>query len=191
MVIDKKEAKEEFEGVHLRHGNISLVLDSYDNLFSDFDPRPYSEKGLSDDFLIECRKALRQREDITELRLLIPASKRHGQDEPVIKKRLKEHFRKHFILEQKEIGKIKKEGMVWFFIGSVILMISTFLYEYEGPINPILKFAWDFLVIISQPAGWFTMWEGLNKIFVYPQDHSPDYTFYKKMSEANIYFLNY
>ena len=38
--------------VELREGNISLVLDSYDDLFSDFDPRDYSQKALSDDFLV-------------------------------------------------------------------------------------------------------------------------------------------
>ncbi|MBI2151367.1 hypothetical protein HYU21_01420, partial [Candidatus Woesearchaeota archaeon] len=46
--MNKKEERIEFE---VREGNISLVLDSYDDIFSDFDPRDYSEKALSEDFL--------------------------------------------------------------------------------------------------------------------------------------------
>ena len=36
-----------------KEGNVSLVLESYNDIFSDFDPRNYSERALSDDFLIE------------------------------------------------------------------------------------------------------------------------------------------
>ncbi|NYT12918.1 MAG: hypothetical protein GKC01_00225, partial [Candidatus Methanofastidiosa archaeon] len=63
----------------LREKNISLILDSYDDLFSDFDPRPYSVRGLSDDFLIECRRAVRgikTESPVLELRLLVPKNKR-------------------------------------------------------------------------------------------------------------------
>lgn len=81
----------------LMQKNISLILDSYDDIFSDFDPRPYSEKALSDDFLSECRKASRdKKDDEVELRLLVPAQKREINDETKIKRRLKDHFQKHF-----------------------------------------------------------------------------------------------
>ena len=35
---------------------VSLWLDNYDNIFSDFDPRSYAHRELSDDFLIEAKK---------------------------------------------------------------------------------------------------------------------------------------
>ena len=50
----KKKAVEE-KNTALKEGNISLILDSYDDIFSDFDQRDFSERSLSDDFLIECR----------------------------------------------------------------------------------------------------------------------------------------
>lgn len=40
---------------------ISLVLDTYDDIFSDFDPRPYGERALSSDFLDEAKKAARDK----------------------------------------------------------------------------------------------------------------------------------
>ena len=188
--MEEKEAKD--QKFTIREGNISLVLDSYDALFSDFDPRPYAVRGLSDDFLYECKKALRDREEVTELRLLIPLSLRKPHEEDKIKKRLKEYFKKHLHEEEKRIKTTKKKGLFWFLIGSVILTISTFLYEFKPELaNQIVKFFYNFLVIISQPAGWFIMWSGLDMIFIKSYDQSPDYHFLKKMSNANIYFLNY
>ena len=48
--------------VSLREGNISLILDSYNDMFSDFDPRSFSERALSDDFLSECKRAARDKD---------------------------------------------------------------------------------------------------------------------------------
>ena len=36
--------------------SISLWIDSYDDIFSDFDPRPFSARNISDDFLYEVKK---------------------------------------------------------------------------------------------------------------------------------------
>ncbi len=168
----------------LREGNISLILDSYDDLFSDFDPRGYSEKALSDDFLVECKKASKDKEERLELRFLVPKQKRNYVDEARIKKRLKRHFHKHFHEKKKEIKSIKKEGIMWFFLGAVIMIIATFLYEQK---SLFLKF----LFTISQPAGWFTFWEGLGKIFIEARKKIPDYEFYEKMKNSQIRFLDY
>ena len=46
-----------FEHFYESADDIPLVLDSYDDIFSDFDPRPYSERAMSGDFLLECKKA--------------------------------------------------------------------------------------------------------------------------------------
>jgi hypothetical protein len=105
----------------IKAGNISLVLDSYDDIFSDFDPRPYSEKPLSDDFLIECKRAARDKEAGLELRLLVPKQKRNIYEEAKIKKRLKNHFQKHFHEKAKEIKALKREGFIWFFIGAIVM----------------------------------------------------------------------
>jgi len=180
------------ESLKFRQGNISLVLDSYDDLFSDFDPRPYSEKALSDDFLIECKRAAREKEKYLELRLLVPIQKRKLHEEAIIKKRLKEHFKKHAKEEEKIVKKIKREGILWCLIGSIVLVISTFLYELKAGFDSgFSKILIDFLFIISQPAGWFVFWEGLGKIFIVSKEKSSNYEFYKKMSEANINFFNY
>jgi len=180
------------ESFKVMEGNISMVLDSYDAIFSDFDPRPYEERALSDDFLVECKKAvLAKKTGNVEVRLLIPTHLRKQNDEIRIKKRLKDYFRKHFNEEKSVINGIKWRGIVWILLGSVILTLSTLLFEYKGTMLPKLKLLWDFLFILSQPAGWFMFWEGLGMVFLEAQQEMPNYNFLKKMQSAEIYFLNY
>lgn len=176
--------KEEIITAKIREGNISLVLDSYDDIFSDFDPRPYSVRALSDDFLLECKKATLDKKDKIELRLLVPENKRNPIDEIKIKKRLKEHFNKHFKEEQKEIKKIKTNGVFWFFCGAIVMTLSLFLLNYQN-------FLFRLLLIMAEPAGWFFFWEGLSKFFIISNEHKPGYEFYKKMSNSEILFFDY
>lgn len=169
----------------LKEGNIGLILDGFDDIFSDFDPRSYSEKTLSDDFLNECRKAARDKKDEElELRLLLPKSKRNYAEEFTIKKRLKSHFLKHYQEKHKETRKIKREGFIWFFIGSIIMLGATFMLNYS-------EFIFKYLVILSEPAGWFMFWEGLGKVFISSKAVQPELDFYKKMSHAKIVFNSY
>ena len=49
----------------------------------------------------------------------------------------------------------------------------------------------NLLFTIGEPAGWFSFWEGLGKIFIDPENKTPEYEFYKKMSETEITFFNY
>ena len=58
----------EKEGINPKHEikellektQISLWLDDYADIFSDFDPRPFSQRALSDDFLNEAKKVVRE-----------------------------------------------------------------------------------------------------------------------------------
>ena len=170
---------------NLREGNIGLILDSYDDIFSDFDPRDYSQKTLSDDFLNECKKAVHDKKDKFGLRLLIP-KKRNLKEEVVIRRRLKEHFERHFIEKKKELNKIKISGFLWFILGTLIILAGTFLY-----IQKEKDFLYTLLFVISEPASWFFFWEGLDKIFITSRKGLPEFIFYKKMAKSEIYFLDY
>jgi hypothetical protein len=165
-------------------GNISLILESYNDIFSDFDPRPYTVRALSDDFLNECRKAIIEKGENIELRFLLSKKQRNFSDEQKIKKRLRQHFQKHYLQKHKEIKRIKRSGILWFFLGAILMFLGTFLYKMEG-------FFFNFLFILTEPAGWFFFWVGLEKIFITSKTKVPEYTFYKKMSSAEIYFSDY
>lgn len=167
-----------------KRGNVSLILDSYQDIFSSFDPRPYSERALSDDFIDECKRAVRDKEDEFELRLLLPKEKRNLREEQQIKKRLNDHFLKHYHLEEKAIKKLKRQGIKWFLIGTVFMLFATYIENYEGFIYSLLR-------IMSEPAGWFSFWEGLGKIFISAEERGPRTKFNMKMAHAKIIFQDY
>ncbi len=173
--------------VNLREGNVSLILDSYNDLFSDFDPRPYSDRALSEDFLLECRRAAREKDsEKIELRLLVPRKFRKKPDELMIKRRLKEHFYKNFVIQKKGIKKIWVEGLFWVFLGTIIMIVATFAYRFSSD-----SFLIDLFFIISEPAGWFAFWEGLGKMFIESKKGFPDYEFYLRMNKLDVSFLSY
>lgn len=174
--------------VVLREGNISLILDSYNDMFSDFDPRGYSERALSDDFLRECIKSSADKENDIELRLLVPKHKRNITDEIRIKKRLKDHFNKHFVEKKNEMLKIKFFGFLMILGGMAIMFFAYLLYSDFFNISEMAR---NILLVITEPSGWFFFWIGGEKLVYGVREKKPSYEFYKKMSKAKVYFYEY
>lgn len=176
----------------LKAGNISLILDTYNELFSDFDPRNYAERTISDDFLVECKRALSDRpSEEFELRLLMPKNKRNLSDESKIKKRLKEHFTKHVGEKQAEVSKIVNMGVFMALLGFVLMITGAYLVFTNFAEGTFLA---SVLYISLEPAGWFFFWEGLAKaIFLHEEERKKkrELDFYKKMSRAQVFFLSY
>lgn len=171
----------------LKDGNINLVLNSYEDIFSDFDPRSVNVRALSDDFLEECKKiALNKGDDGLELILSIPKSKRNSMLESRIKKRLKEHFKKHSFEQEKLMKKIKRNGLNWIMIGIIAIVAAIFVKTFKE--SALVDSIIEPLVVIP---GWFAIWEGLARVFVKSQEQAPNHMFYKKMSEASITFTSY
>lgn len=171
----------------LAHGEISIILDRYEDIFSDFDPRPYSHRSLSDDFLQAARKAVPQSDtEHLELRFMIPKAERKHEEEALIKKRLHEHFRKHALMLEKERGELTRRGAVMTLIGTIILMLATYIISLER--NTLLH---SLLIVILEPAGWFTSWTGLETIFLRTKEKKPELEFYTKMSKSEIVFIEY
>lgn len=182
-----KEVQTTLEHALVNKSKISLSLDTYDDIFSDFDPRPSSQRALSDDFLVEAKRASRETVSGIELNLLIPKSARKPGEESVIKKRLKDHFKKHYQMEREEKRNLRRFGARFVGIGIVIMFLATFImFKF-----PDKSFLTNFLIILLEPAGWFLAWEGMSQMILEPRKHSEDLEFYKKMSYCEINFIEY
>ena len=172
----------------LKKSEISLWVDNYDDIFSSFDPRPYSQKALSDDFLTEAKRASRDKvSGKIELSLLVPSHQRNLNEERIIKRRLKDHFKHHYDLLLKEYKKLNFQGIAFVLVGIIFMFIATYVYFHFGEKDLIISF----VIILLEPAGWFTFWEGLNLIIFKPKNTQSDLDFYKKMSKGEISFLEY
>jgi hypothetical protein len=167
--------------------NISLWIDTYDDLFSDFDPRDFDERTISDDFLSELKIFSREKETaINGFTLLIPKGVRNIQNETVIVKRLNQYFKKnHHILEQK-----KKKGSVraalLILIGTVLMIISSYISLIKSE-----DFFMHTLLVLTEPAGWFILWIGLETFFNSSAKLKSEIAFYNKLMKTKINFVEY
>jgi hypothetical protein len=167
-------------------GAVSLWLDNYDDIFSDFDPRPYSRRALSEDFLAEVRRAVRDRHDeVPELRLLVPTAARRAEDEAVIGKRLHEHFRKHAERLKRKRRRAVGVSLGVALAGFALMTVSALLRQQPETITRTV------LPVFLEPAGWFAVWFGLDYLFYGSRDITREQAFHRKMARAEVVFIAY
>ncbi len=172
----------------LQTSELALWLDDYDDLFSDFDPRPYSQRSLSDDFLLEMIKAVKNRGNNTfELKFLLSENLRNRNKEQVIVKRLREHFARHYHILLKDQKLIIRRGVILVLIGILVMLSGGFIRTFF--LDKHVMF--NFIIILVEPAGWFLFWEGLNKTIYDNNKIKPNLEFYRKMSKSKIKFISY
>lgn len=190
---EEKESKEGKEVIInnsndlLKHSNISLRLDNYDDIFSDFDPRAYPQRALSVDFLNEAKLASRDKvSGELVLQFMVPKGKRNENDENLIKRRLREHFKKHYLMLLDDVKRTKRRGISMAIAGVLFLAIAAYVSTLNLP-----GFLPHFILVILEPAGWFTAWTGLDEIYYTIRQKKPDFEFYEKMSNAELIFISY
>ena len=167
--------------------NVIISLDNYNDLFSDFDPRPYNVKAISSDFISELDRV---DPELTyskyQIIFVIPKEQRIIKDETIIKKRLVDFFNKEYLVHKAHQKKIVRQGS--FFMGLGVIVI--FLFFYVLPKFPNLIASFSFFQIIFELIGWFLLWEGLNLVIFDSNKKVSDIKFYKLISDAKFTFVN-
>lgn len=166
---------------------VGILIRDYDFLFSDFDPRHLSQRAISDDFLREVRKfTFEEIPGTAELRFLIPEHERKADIEQLIKKRLREHFKKHALsLEAERKDTILKSA----FLAGIgfTMMVGAAAIDFQFSESFPLKL----LYVVLEPAGWFSVWYALDQIFYYSKEKKSELEFYQRMGNAEIVFDSY
>ena len=184
---EREEMKEIEEKIALANvGKLSMWLEDYNDLFSDFDPRPYGERAISDDFISEYQKMLKDTAggEQFELRLLVPKEVRNEKEEDVIKKRLKNYFKTVERDYSHKIIKIIKTGIKVTALGIFFMILAAWLYMSQSFISKLF-------IVIFDPAGWFMVWYGLDQIFYRAAEKRKNLSFYEKTSRTDIIFISY
>ena len=164
--------------------DISLWLDDYDDIYSDFDSRNYLKRRISSDFLDELRVAMKnQDETINDLILLIPQEKRNKQAEQNIIHNLTSYF-KHQLAFNKEkyISRIKK-GTLLFFLAVTLMIVNSILNFSLGDhlISSIIR-------IVLEPSGWFLIWVAFDMLYYDVRMIKKEKLFFTELSKIKIYF---
>jgi hypothetical protein len=171
----------------LRQSELSIWLDTYDDIFSDFDSRPFSERALSDDFISEAKKMVKEkRSGAISLKLLMPTQQRDKKTEDTIIKSLRVHFRTFASQLQEEMKQKKKQGLLLITGGIIIIICTAFLANISTT-----NFFINALRIILEPAGWFFTWTGFDHVFYLSRNKKPELDFLSRMGHAEIKFLSF
>ena len=166
---------------------INILLSSYNDLFSDFDPSAYPERTLSDDFIVQAKKISKNKSgNKMSLRLLLPANKRNEQDERLIVERLHSYFRHVYKQLKSEVRKGNAKGLTLTLIGIIIMIASSYI----SFIKPD-KYHAHLLLVLFEPAGWFLLWIGLDHLVYSLKNTKRELAFYVKMTKAEINFISH
>lgn len=171
----------------LRLSELSVWLDCYDDIFSDFDPRPYQQRALSDDFLAMARKEiLKKTGGELELTFLLPHGMRDRKTEKLIKERLHGHFTRHAALVRGEITRLRRRGGLMCLASCAMLFFAAYLPELAFPVALT-----RLLTVLCNPAGWYLVFSGLDQIFAKAAQQRPELLFHEKLAECQISFRDY
>lgn len=166
-------------------GEISILLDTYDDIFSDFDPRPYEQRELSEDFLKELqRRHLENKRGGFEVRFLIPTTLRESRHEGVIRKRLREHFAHELRELESGLSQRRARGLRSVAIGLALLGVEAVM-ALQLPDSLLLRL----VSLILVPAGWFFAWTGMERMVEEPYSVTAQRVFYEKFIKCNYLFV--
>ncbi len=161
-----------------------MWLDRYEEIFSDFDPSPFSHRIVSDDFISEARRiSIDKTGHIKEFNLYLPENLRNEHEEEIIKKRLHDFFVMRFHKYVKEFSDVRKKGMIFALLGIMLLAIITYLFSLKT-YSEIMQF----IFIVAEPAGWFLIWMGIDNMFFTNKPKKPDMELFRRLSKAGIHF---
>ncbi|MDD5023286.1 MAG: hypothetical protein PHU63_03900 [Candidatus ainarchaeum sp.] len=178
---------EEVNKISKAINSVNLALDGYEDIFSDFDESPYSNRIISDDFVREIEKRYNEnKKGDFEVVFTLPKAVRKLDQENIIKKRIKEHYRIKEKDMNERIEKNKKIGkdriLIGLFMLLVILLLDLSIYKEE---------IWSQLIqTFLVPAGWFTIWTGYDYFFDRSSELIEKKKFYKKFYDAKYVFMD-
>jgi hypothetical protein len=179
--MEKEKIKQRLADIN----TISIALDNYDDIFSDFDPRAISERDLSEDLIVELQR--RHRENPRgkyEVVFHAPVSVVDKGVEKKVIQRIKRNFSLKFLQQIKLVNRLRLRGSIFLLSGTTSLAILT-LITYSQRLDPLLV---DLLGIVLMPLGWFGIWEGFSKIIDAPLPLQREAEVFKKFSKASYKF---
>jgi hypothetical protein len=166
---------------------ISIWLDKYEDVFSDFDSRPFSERSLSDDFLREVQKMTNNHRAKNNMRLKfnVLGVERNAESESIIINNLNAHFLNIAAILKGEQKQILKKGYMLLSFGFVVIALIFYLTN----LSEEKSYAYlHGIILMLEPIAWFAAWTGLDNVFQNSRKGKEDLDFNSKMAFAEIAF---
>ncbi len=179
--IPKKIEEEHIQDIQ----DLSVAIDTWDDIFSDFDPGPIEKRVLSEDFLTEIKKRFREhRTGQVTVTFLTPSALKDEELERKVIRRLKQYFKFRSLSVLKEINDLRRRGFYFVLTGIFSLATLTLLTYYRVAEQLVL----ELIAIILMPLGWFGIWEGFSRIIEPSPYMKKDHEIFTRLAKASIKF---
>lgn len=166
---------------------LSLWLDNYGDIYSDFDSRNYSKRRISEDFLYELKTALHNGDKKeTSLVLYLPANSRVTGDETTIAQSLNYYFVHELHRCSMLYTRKLQRGLLFLLTGMLIIAANILVTYYQK--NSFLPTA---LKLLLEPAGWYFLWSALEFLFNDLKEAKEERAYYNNLSKMKILFRSY
>lgn len=166
---------------------LSLWIDSYNDIFSDFDPRPFSERMISEDFIAQIKRASKEfRDKISVFKLLVPQGTQHEGSEKVIRRRLQSYFVSMHEQIADEMKNNRSRSLYFIVAGISLMLVSSYITYLK-----LSSFHFSVLLVLFEPGGWFLFWTGLDLFFSFSRSKKGETEFYSKLIDTHIEFTCY
>ncbi len=163
---------------------MNLWLDSYDDIFSDFDSRHYLKRRISEDFLHELHIEMKHMDHYADdMLLLLPAQQRNEDAEKIIKTSLVNFFKTQFNIHSNICRKKLNKGISFLISGILLMLFNSWLSYYRSE-----SFFAVGLKVLLEPAGWFLLWIALDFLYYDHAELKKEKNFYRQLSEMHVHF---
>ena len=163
---------------------LRLWLDSYNDLYSDFDSRHLGRRRISEDFMHELQQAMTgEYASTNDLILQLPEAERQPETESRIIERLQRYFQGQFKEAQFKHRKKVRAGWILIAAGLAIMVINAWI-SIEYPDHNVIMAS----KVVLEPAGWFMMWTGLDILFTDRKSLYKEMVLFRSLSAMKIQF---
>jgi hypothetical protein len=159
---------------------IIIALDSYDDLFSDFDIRGFDQRPFSRDFLDELNLRMIKIDEDENLKiiLILPQKLRNLENENTILERLTIFFEGRYKSYCKKNNRIIIRSIIYVGIGILLLIFANILSK------KLPQMFNDFLLIPS----WYFTWDGLQKFIDSRSEMRRKIKYYNMLMKSELVF---
>lgn len=164
---------------------LNIRLDTYDDLYSDFDSRHFSKRLVSEDFIHELKRSAKEmRQPVSELLLHLPANVRVPGVEAGIVQSLKKYFHNQYFAMKSEIQHLRRRGWLLTLLGFLLMIAAAYVHYINAA-----SFLFSTIRVILEPAGWFLIWNGLETLIYELKTRKVQFIFFEKLNGCTIQFI--
>ena len=164
---------------------IEVSLDTYDEIYDDWDPSPFKKRDIEDeftDFVINASQDIPLNFGIIIV-LYLPLSKKDNQKEATLISAYKNYYAYALERLNKTKSNLYKKILYYLLFSVFLLTIGSFFFREDQ--NLFINVLHEGVFI----GGWVFLWEFFTNIFITRRELQEEYGLYKRLYQSDINFI--